>query len=240
MSNLSKTDWIDRTQKGSSPGPRLVFSLLRLIDPCIQYGIMYQGYGLRMLSKLGIATVGAGEKGKILMAMTTATALKHSFHAAFIQEEKATYSVAITIGIFETLSNAFATISALVYNPTADLGILQYVGIALFGVGYIVELTAELQRKRFKDNPANKGKLYTGGFFSLARHINYGSYTLYRTGFALTSGNYWLAALQFVLHTCDFALRAVPCLNEYCGKKYGDDWKKFQRDVPYTLFPYIW
>ncbi|CAF3596345.1 unnamed protein product [Rotaria sp. Silwood1] len=90
------------------------------------------------------------------------------------------------------------------------------------------------------DNPINKGKNYSGGLFSLARHINYGGYTLWRTGLALTSGNYWLAALQFFGHTWDFTMRAVPSLNEHCSKKYGDSWKKFERDVPYILFPYVW
>ena len=110
----------------------------------------------------------------------------------------------------------------------------------LFSVGLLTELISEVQRKRFKDNPANKGKNYTGGLFSLARHINYGGYTLWRTGLALTSGNYWLAALQSIWLTYDFTYRAVPALTQHCSEKYGEGWKKFERDVPYILFPFLW
>lgn len=49
--------------------------------------------------------------------------------------------------------------------------------------GILLELVSELQRKRFKDDPANKGKPYAGGLFSLARSINYGGYTLWRGGY---------------------------------------------------------
>ena len=241
MSNLSKTtyDFVDRTNKGACPLPRFVFSLLRAIDPFIQYAVIYRGYGVRWISRFGITTVSPGQKGNVLIAMAVATAVKHSFHVAYIQEEKITYYTAISIGILETVANVVATLSSIIYGPSEKLGTLQYIGITLFAVGLVVELTSELQRKRFKDNPAHKGQLYSGGLFSLARHINYGGYTLYNTGFALTSGNYWLAAFHFFFRTCDFTMRAIPCLNEYCGKKYGDDWKKFQRNVPYMLFPFV-
>ena len=110
----------------------------------------------------------------------------------------------------------------------------------MFGVGILAELISELQRKRLKGNPANKSKLYTSGLFSLARHIDYGGYTIWCTGLALTSGNYWWAALQFFLHMYYFTAAAVSHLTDYCSKRYGEDWKKFERDVPNTLIPYIW
>ena len=54
--------------------------------------------------------------------------------------------------------------------------------------GILLELVSELQRKRFKDDPANKGKPYAGGLFSLARSINYGGYTLWRGGYVSQYG----------------------------------------------------
>ena len=110
----------------------------------------------------------------------------------------------------------------------------------MFTVGLLTELISELQRKSFKDNPANQGKLYTKGLFSLARHINYGGYTLWRTGIALTSGNYSQAALQFTWHMIDFTKRGAPQLADYYSKKYGEEWKKYEHDVPNILIPYVW
>ncbi len=37
----------------------------------------------------------------------------------------------------------------------------------------MLNTVSELLRKSFKDNPVNQGKLYTGGLFKYAIHINY-------------------------------------------------------------------
>jgi steroid 5-alpha reductase family enzyme len=172
--------------------------------------------------------------------MAAGCALKQIINMTYILEAKMIYSAVVGISIYNTLTNSLASFSSLIYGPSNELGSLQYIGISLFTVGVFTELISELQRKRFKDNPSNKGKLYTGGLFSLARHINYGGYTLWRTGLALTSGNYWLAAFQFSFHLWYFTKSGVPDLAGYCSKRYGEDWKKFERDVPNILFPYIW
>jgi steroid 5-alpha reductase family enzyme len=231
---------MDRTKKGSSFLPRLVFVCLRAADPYLQYLFIFGGYGHQILSKTGITTISAGPKGTAVVAMAAGCAVKQIINMGYIFEAQVTFSGIMVICIFNTVSNSLVSFSSLVYGPSNELGSLQYVGISLFSVGILTELISELQRKSFKDNPQNKGKLYTGGLFSLARHINYGGYTLWRTGLALTSGNYWLAALQFVWEIWDFTRRVIPDLTDYCSKRYGEDWKKYEHDVPSTLLPYIW
>ncbi|CAF3669797.1 unnamed protein product [Rotaria sp. Silwood1] len=241
MSNQSKkADFFDRSNKGSTPLPRFVFSALRAIDPYLQYLLLFQGYGHQILSTCGIVTVPAGPKGTVLVAMAAGCALKQIISMTYILEVRVPYSSVILICIYNTVVNSLASLSSLIYSPSSELGISQYAGISLFIVGTFTELISELQRKQFKDKPANQGKLYTGGLFSLARHINYGSYTLWRTGLVLTSGNYWLAALLFICHMWDFTKRAAPQLGDYCSKRYGEDWKKYEHDVPNILFPYVW
>jgi protein-S-isoprenylcysteine O-methyltransferase Ste14 len=230
----------DRSEKSSTPLPRLVFSVLRAVDPYLQYLLIFNGYGDQILSKVSIATVSAGPKGTVLIVMGAAAAIKQIINMTYILEAKTLYLPVIGICIYNTLNNSLASLSSLIYGPSNELGSLQYVGISLFGVGILAELISELQRKSFKDNPANKGKLYTGGLFSLARHINYGGYTLWRTGLALTSGNYWWAAFQFFFHMYHFTNNVVPELASYCSKRYGEDWKKFEHDVPNILIPYVW
>jgi protein-S-isoprenylcysteine O-methyltransferase Ste14 len=231
---------VDRSAKGSSPLPRLLFSVLRAVDPYLQYLLIFGGFGHQILSKTNIVTVPAGPKGTVLIAMGAAAAVKQIINMAYIMETKIFYSAAVGICIYNTLNNSLASFSSLIYGPSNELGTLQYVGISLFSVGVLAELISELQRKSFKDNPANTGKLYTGGLFSLARHINYGGYTLWRTGLALTSGNYWWAGFQFFFHLYYFTKLVVPDLAGYCSKRYGEDWKKFEHDVPNILIPYIW
>ena len=75
---------------------------------------------------------------------------------------------------------------------------------------------SEIQRKRFKDKPENKGKLYGGGLFGLATNINYGGYTLWRTGYAVAAAGLPWGALTGALAFYDFSTRAIPVLDQYC------------------------
>ena len=122
--------------------------------------------------------------------MAAGCAMKQITNMTFTFEPQLPYSAAIFIPIYNTLLNSLASFSSLIYGPSNELGSLQHFGISLFTVGIFTELISELQRKRFKDNPISKNKLYTGGLFSLARHINYGGFIVWRTGLALTSGDY--------------------------------------------------
>ncbi|CAF2828580.1 unnamed protein product [Rotaria sp. Silwood2] len=242
MANQSKTtrNFFDRSEKDSSPLSRFVFSFLRAVDPYLQYLLLFQGYGHQILSKPNIIASSAGPKGTVLVIMAAGCALKQIINMAYILETRIPLTSVIMICIYNTVLNSLASLSSLMYGPSNELGSLQYVGISMFTIGIFTELISELQRKRFKDKPENQGKLYTGGLFSLARHINYGGYTLWRTGLALTSGNYWLAALQFTWHMLDFTKRGAPELGAYCSKRYDEEWKKYERDVPNILFPYVW
>jgi len=132
--------------------------------------------------------------------MAAGCVVKQIINISYILEAQISYSGMIIISIYSTVTNSVATLSSLIYELSNELGSPQYISISLFTVGILTELISELRRKKFRDNPANKGKLYTGGLFSLAPDINYVSYALWRTGFALTSGNYWWTAFQFFRH----------------------------------------
>jgi hypothetical protein len=47
-----------------------------------------------------------------------------------------------------------------------------YLGVVFYLLGSFINTGAEYMRCRWKKDPENKGKLYTGGFFKLSRHIN--------------------------------------------------------------------
>lgn len=149
------------------------------------------------------------------------------------------------ISVFNTFHNAInnyafllsatsASASSTFPQPTLIIGSMLYV------VGLATEYIAELQRKRFKDDPANKGKPYTGGLWSLARHINYGAYAVWRAGYALAAGGWVLSAVVGGFFLFDFAARGVPVLDEYCEKRYGADWEAFKRQTKYRLIPGVY
>lgn len=58
-------------------------------------------------------------------------------------------------------------------GPDKPLGALALLGVALFAVGFAFEAIGDWQLKRFKADPASKGKLMTTGLWAWTRHPNY-------------------------------------------------------------------
>lgn len=58
-------------------------------------------------------------------------------------------------------------------GPDKPLGALALLGAAVFAIGLAFEAIGDWQLKRFKADPANKGKLMTEGLWAWTRHPNY-------------------------------------------------------------------
>lgn len=63
--------------------------------------------------------------------------------------------------------------SITIARSTIPLNILDYLGLTLFLIGWVVETLADYQMSRFKADPANKGKLIRVGVWKRSRHPNY-------------------------------------------------------------------
>ena len=136
--------------------------------------------------------------------------------------------MAVRVSAFNTLFNSANTLLSLwavssmapVYvEEVSEDDRVFAVGVGLYVVGMLTEAVAEVQRRAFKARPENKGKPYSGGLFSLATNINYGGYTLWRAGYAITAaGLPWgLVVAGFFFY--DFAKRGVPVLDQYCTER---------------------
>lgn len=64
-------------------------------------------------------------------------------------------------------------ISAMHYGVDIPLGPFDYVGAALWLIGFIFEAGGDYQLTRFKKDSNNKGKLLTSGLWKYTRHPNY-------------------------------------------------------------------
>ena len=93
------------------------------------------------------------------------------------------------------------------------------VGLGIYAVGLTTEMVSEVQRKMFKRKPKNKNKPYNGGLWSFATHINYGGYTLWRAGAALSAAGPMWGIIIGGFFFYDFSRRAIPSLDAYCTDK---------------------
>jgi protein-S-isoprenylcysteine O-methyltransferase Ste14 len=256
-------DRISRGNYTSNPLGSFVFIALRSLDPILQYSILGHGLGTATLHRIGLRTLPPGNPTNIgisaidslglspyrliLLSMAVGSAVKQNVWQAAISKENMEVGTAVMVAIFNTVVNSLNTYMFLVSSTSASLSNHSkfpqtplLIGSAMYIVGLLTEYVAEAQRRRFKDDPKNKGKPYTGGLWAYARHINYGAYMIWRAGYALAAGGWVWGAVVGGFFFWDFKRRGVPVLNEYCEKRYGEDWEAFKRQTKWKLLPGIY
>lgn len=252
-------DFISRGDHTPTPGGKTLFVLLRSLDPFLQYSILAHGFGTSIFHRIGLRTLPASTAARtgvalidniglspyrlVLLAMTVGSAVKQNIWVTSLSAEPMVIKNALIVSALNTAENCINNYAFLLSATSFDSTFPQpelIVGSTLYITGLLTELVAEVQRRRFKTDPKNKGKPYTGGLWSFARHINYGAYTIWRAGYAMAAGGWIFGAIIGAVCFADFATRSVPILNEYCEKKYGADWENFKSQTKYRLIPGIY
>lgn len=125
-----------------------------------------------------------------------------------------------------TVACALAIITTAADKP---LGIIGYIGIAIWIIGFAFEAIADHQKTKFKNNPANDGKFITEGLWAWSRHPNYfGEITLW-TGMAilafpiLSGWQYAVLISPVFIYLLLTRVSGIPMLAARGKKKWGDD-----------------
>jgi steroid 5-alpha reductase family enzyme len=106
------------------------------------------------------------------------------------------FQVYLLQGIFLFL----VVLPILVINKNGDtaLGLLDFLGVAVWLFGFYFEAVGDAQLARFIKNPANKGKLMQSGLWAYTRHPNYFGEVLVWWGIwliAFSAPNGWLGII---------------------------------------------
>ncbi|KAL0563758.1 hypothetical protein V5O48_018306 [Marasmius crinis-equi] len=237
--------YIDRTRKHSTFFSKLVFALSRAADVPLQYQVLAHGLGASLINALGSDTIlpyppaathqgpltnflGLSPYRTILLSMSVGAAAKHVAWVTRVSQEEMSPTQSLAVGAFNATAN---TINTLLFTAAAtspmrvpavewDLTSPRLLaGTALFITGIALEWISEEQRKEFKDDPRNRGQVYSGGLFGWARHINYGGYMLWRAGFALAAAGWKWGFFNGALSFLAFTFSSIPELDEYCANR---------------------
>ncbi len=134
-----------------------------------------------------------------------------------------------TIGGLWVLVTMAAGLAALTSNNTAELGILGYLGILMWLFGFIVEVVADQQKTKFKQDPSNEGRFISTGIWRWSQHPNYfGEITLWcgLTLLALPVLSGWqlitLISPLFV-YVLLTKISGIPLLDRAAKQKWGSD-----------------
>ncbi len=104
-------------------------------------------------------------------------------------------------------------------NPQPP-GLLEITGLALYACGSFLNTGSEFQRHRFKSDPANEGRLYTGGLFRFAMNVNYFGDIVLFSGLAMVSGRLTLLVIPLIM-ALNFVFFIIPRKEAYLTGKYG-------------------
>ncbi|CAL4061962.1 unnamed protein product, partial [Meganyctiphanes norvegica] len=126
------------------------------------------------------------------------------------------------------------------------LGLRDYIGWGFWALGFIIEILADYQKTRWRNNPANEDKFINVGLWSISRHPNYFGeimlwFGLYISASATFSGYEYFSVLcplfNYLLIT---RISGIPLLESYANKKWGatPQYLAYVRDTP-VLIPFI-
>lgn len=233
--------FVDRNDYSNSKG-NLVFLLMRAIWGVAISQLYFNGHPLlnKFTSLLGIKHTPDVARLTALGAAAAFTAFRQVFWTLYLRSYDFRMPAALMIGIGVPQFFNVVTLLSVAFNKAAFGGWQDKVGLGLFVFGGLLETFSEIQRKHFKSQPANKGKLYTGGLFSLARHINYTGEIFWYTGLLLlATGNPWVAAAVFVGQTNFFNRVGVSEIAVHMETKYSKLWEEYKRKTPYALIPLV-
>lgn len=135
---------------------------------------------------------------------------------------------------------AMAAWVGITSNQRADLDAFAVVGILVWVAGFALEVVADLQKSRFKADPANKGRFISTGLWSRSRHPNYFGEILLWLGVALVAvpvltGWQWVVLVSPVFVTFLLTkVSGVPLLEKKADARWGGqpDYEEYKRTTP--------
>jgi steroid 5-alpha reductase family enzyme len=118
-------------------------------------------------------------------------------------------------------------------NTASTITTLEWIGVVVWLAGVIGESTADYQLKKFKDDPANKGRTCQRGLWMYSRHPNYFFEWVIWVSYALLAlpAPYGWIGLFSPLGMLYILLRVtgVSLTEEHALRSRGEEYREYQR-----------
>ena len=145
-----------------------------------------------------------------------------------------------TIQALWVVFTAAPALMAISASHRKEADVFLYVGLAVWLIGFGIEVVADYQKSQFRKNPENKDKFIQTGLWARSRHPNYfGEITLW-TGITIMcipvlQGWQWVALLSPVFVTLLLTrVSGVPMLEGKANKKWGGqkEYENYKANTP--------
>ena len=133
------------------------------------------------------------------------------------------FQVFLLQGVLLTIIAA-PLLAAQISPVPARLGVLDYIAILLWAIGFFFEAAGDWQLKRFKSDPANKGKVMDRGVWRYTRHPNYfGDATQWWAYYliAASAGGWWTIFSPILMTTLLLRVSGVKLLEKTLDTRPG-------------------
>lgn len=135
-----------------------------------------------------------------------------------------------------------------------DLGVLGVLSVlAVQGFGYFIFRGANGQKNKFRTNPADPAlkhlkfietrsgsKLLVSGWWGIARHVNYLGDWIMAWAWCLPTGFATPITYFYVVYFAVLLIHRDRRDEDKCVAKYGEDWEKYRKLVPWRILPGVY
>lgn len=216
---------------------KIIIHLIELLLLWLSYFILFQNGTAWLGNNFQIDNVlEYYDRRMIIFVFNIITFLRISYTMIFLLKRKIPWEESFSIPFAFALY--FIGFSFFVLPTSKQIDFIDICGIIIFLIGCILNTGSEIMRDNWKRNVANKGKIYTEGFFKYSRHINYFGDLLWVVAYSIITRNWFSISIPIFLF-CFFAFYNAPKLDKYLKNKYGKQFDNYARKTK-MLIPFIY
>ena len=156
-------------------------------------------------------------------------AVGHDARFNLIKHKFAWFLMSWTVQGLWVLLTSSAALAAITASERNDFGIIGIIGIILWLTGFVIEIVADEQKRKFKLDPSKQNSFITDGLWSWSQHPNYFGEIVLWIGVSLvalpglSSWQYFTLISPVFVFILLTRISGLPMLNSAARKRWGDD-----------------
>lgn len=156
-------------------------------------------------------------------------AVGHDARFDLIKHKFAWFLMTWTVQGLWVLITSSAALAAITSSKRSDFGIIGIIGIILWLTGFVIEIVADEQKRKFKLDPSKQNSFITDGLWGWSQHPNYFGEIVLWIGVSLvalpglSSWQYFTLISPVFVFILLTRISGLPMLNSAARKRWGDD-----------------
>lgn len=148
-----------------------------------------------------------------------------------------------TLQAFWVVASSIMALAAITRSPGKPLEVMAFIGLAMWGIGFLIESVADWQKRQFKRQQQAEQPFISTGLWAWSRHPNYFGEILLWLGIAfiaapVLSGWQWVSLISplFVILLIT-RISGIPMLEKRADDRWQDNeaYQRYKQKTPLLL-----